>query len=406
MKSLKLFCSFLLLITILCLQSVDLSAQRGNEFIYGKITTKSNEQYIGFMRWGKQELMWHDVFNSTKKAQKHKKAQEEKPSSLWDNFNWSLSSIWEDKYRQQAHVFSCFFGDIKAIYPKSSDYLDLELKNGTIINLEGGSDDVGTSVYVYDYELGRVKIKWSKIKKVEFSSGPLETDDELGQPLYGKLKTRRKGTLEGYIKWDLEERITEDILDGRGDQQIAFKNISSITKKDNGAKVTLHSGREVFLNGSNDVNNSNRGIAIFVDGVGNVEVSWKDFKHLELFENPNSCLGYNDFKAPVGIKANCYTVDDEELEGLIVFDVDEKWEIEFIDGNDDNVKYQIPIRYIERIVPKNQTYSQLYLKNGETILLGESQDVSYKNDGLLLFINGEEVPKLIDWKDIIEIKIK
>jgi len=358
------------------------------------------------MRWGKQEMMWHDVFNSSKISNRRDKSHEERATSLWDNFDWNLSSIWEDKYRKQSHLFSCFFGDIKAIYPKSSNYLDLELKNGTILNLNGGSDDVGTYVYVYDYELGRVKIKWSKIKKIEFSAGPLETDAELGQPLYGKLKTRRKGTLEGYIKWDLEERITEDILDGNNSDQVAFKNISAITKKDHGAIVTLNSGREIFLSGSNDVNSSSRGIGIFVEGVGNIEISWKDFKHLELIENPNVSLSYDDFEAPIGVKANCYTVDDQELEGLMVFDIDEKWEIEFIDGKDDNVDYQIPLRYIKRIVPKNKTYSQLYLKNGEVLLLGEGQDVSYKNDGVLLFIDGKDKPELIEWKDIIEINIK
>jgi len=90
----------------------------------------------------------------------------------------------------------------------------------------------------------------------------------------------------------------------------------------------------------------------------------------------------------------------------LIFDIDEKWEVEFIDGKDDTVKYQIPIRYIDRIVPKNKTYSQLYLKNGEILLLGEGQDVSYKNDGVLIFMSGKEKPRLIDWKNIIEIDLK
>lgn len=392
---------------MLCLQSIESNAQRGNEYIYGKITTKSNEQYIGFMRWGKQELMWHDVFNSSKISNRRDKSNEERSTSLWDNFNWNLSSIWEDKYRKQSHLFSCFFGDIKAIYPKSSNYLDLELKNGVVLNLNGGSDDVGATISIYDYELGRVKLRWSKIKKIEFSDGPLETDAELGQPLYGKLRTRRKGTLEGYIKWDLEERITEDILDGDdGNKQVAFKNISRIQKKDKGALVTLHSGREIYLKGSNDVNSTNRGIAVYVKGVGRIEVGWKDFKYVDFFENPNVGHCYSDYDPPIGIKAHCSTVDDHEYEGLMVYDVDEKWEVEFIDGNDDNIEYQIPIRYIKRIVPKNQTYSQLYLKNGEVLLLGEGQDVSYKNDGVLMFMKGEDKPKLIEWKDIIDINIK
>lgn len=381
-------------------------AQRGSEYIYGKITTRSGEQYIGFMRWGKQEFFWHDIFNSSKVANKRFKSPNEKPSSLWDNFSWNLSSIWEDKYRSTAHLFTCFYGDIKAIYPDSDQKVNLELKNGEIIKLNGGSDDIGTSIYIYDFELGKVKIRWDKIYKIEFSGGPDAIHKGIGKPLYGRLKTTRKGIFEGYIKWDLEERTTEDILDGNGDKQIAFKNIQRITKSHNGVNVSLNSGREIYLTGSNDVNSTNRGIAVYLDGVGSVKVSWKDFKYVEFFENPYRGPSYNDFEMPIGLEAEVYTVNDEHLAGLMVYDVDEKWEIEFIDGLDDNIEYQIPLRNVKTIVPKNKTYTQLYLKCGEVLLLGEGQDVSQNNDGILLFIKGSDKPRHLKWRDIIEINIK
>lgn len=387
--------------------STESQGQRSKEFIYGKVTTKSNEQYIGFIRWGKEEFLWHDVFNSAKLTNKRVHSNKNKPSSLWDNFDWNLSSIWEDKYRQTSHLFSCLFGDIKSLYPRSSEKVDLELKNGTVIKLEGGSNDVGTTLRVYDFELGLVKIKWNKISKVEFSDAPDTNETNFGQPLYGRVKTYRKGSFEGYIKWDLDERTTEDILDGDdGDQQVAFKNIKSITKDGEGVSVILHSGRQVYLKGSNDVNSQNRGIAIYQSGVGNIQVNWKEFKHLELMENDEPGLDYKSFGNPVGLKAEIKTYDDHVYSGLMVYDVDEKWEIEFIDGNDDKVEYQIPLRFIKRIVPKNKTYSQLYLRNGEVLLLGDGQDVSYKNDGVLLFVKANKEPKLIEWEDIVEIKIK
>ena len=387
--------------------SSSIHGQRGGEYIYGKITTKSDEQYIGFMRWGKQEFMWHDVFNSNKVQTKHNKRPRETSNSLWDDFNWNLSSIWEDKYRSQSHLFACFFGDIRAIYPLSGNKIKLELKNGSFINLNGGSDDIGGSIYIYDYELGRIKLKWSKIDKIEFTSGPAQIDETLGYPLYGKVKTYRNGTLEGYIKWDLDERTSEDILDGKsGKDQIAFKNIKSIKKKDHGALIGLVSGREVFFSGSNDVNSGNRGIAVYVDGIGNVEVPWSDFKYAQFYDNENEGLTYDSFEPPMGINAEIITVDDDELTGLIVFDIDEKWEMEFLDGDDDKIQYQVPIRNIKKIVPKNKTYSQLYLKNGEILLLGEGQDVSAKNDGILLFLEDQEKPHHIKWRDILQINFK
>lgn len=400
----KLRYLFVLITLVFTLPQVN--AQRGSEYIYGKITTKSGEQYIGFMRWGKQELFWHDVFNSAKVPNKRIKNTQEKPSSLWDNFSWNLSSIWEDKYRSTSHIFTCFYGDIKALYPDSDQKVKLELKNGEIIKLNGGSDDIGTSIYIYDFELGKVRIRWEKIYKIEFTGGPDELYHPIGEPLYGQVKTTRKGTLEGYIKWDLEERTTEDILDGNGDKHVTFKNIHRITKSNNGVSIDLNSGREVYLSGSNDVNSTNRGIGVYLEGIGSVKIKWQDFKYVEFFENPNRGPSYNDFEIPMGLSANVYTVDDERLDGLMVFDVDEKWEIEFIDGFDDNIEYQIPLRNIKTIIPKNKTYTQLHLKCGEILLLGEGQDVSQNNDGVLLFIKGNDEPRHIKWRDILEINIK
>lgn len=395
---------FILIALVFILPQVD--AQRGSEFIYGKITTRSGEQYIGFMRWGKQELFWHDVFNSSKVNSKQFKTSQDKPSSLWDNFNWNLSSIWEDKYRSTSHIFTCFFGDIKALYPDSGQRVSLELKNGEIIKLNGGSDDIGTSIYMYDFELGKVRIRWEKIYKIEFSSGPNKLHYPLGSPLYGKVKTTRKGTLEGYIKWDLEERTSEDVLDGNGDKQISFKNIHRISKSNNGVNVDLKSGRQVYLSGSNDVNSTNRGIAVYVEGIGSIKVKWQDFKYAEFFDNPYRGPSYDDFEKPIGLQTEIYTVDDENLKGLMVFDIDEKWEIEFIDGYDDNIEYQIPLRNLVTIIPKNKSFTQLHLKCGDVLLLGEGQDVSQNNDGILLFISGNDEPRHIKWRDILEINIK
>lgn len=385
----------------------DSNGQRSSEFIYGKVITKSNEQYIGHIRWGKEEFLWHDIFNSEKvRTKRIKSPEDDKPASMWDNFSWNISSIWEDKYSTTTHLFSCFYGDIKSIKPTSSSRLDLELKNGTVIKLDGNSNDVGATLSVFDYELGEVKIKWSKIKSVEFSDGPYGEPTDFGQPLYGTLKTRRKGEFTGYIKWDLHERTTEDILDGdNGNEKVAFKHIKSIYKRERGVDVILNSDREVYLSGSNDVNSSNNGIAVYVHGVGSVEVEWRDFESLHLFENPNEGLAYSDFGTPSGMSAEVITYD-HEYNGMIVFDVDEKWEMEFIDAKDDKISYQIPFYFVKSIVPKNSSFSVVKLNSGQVLLLGDSHDLSSRNNGLLVFKNGEKEPDFIKWNDVIEIIMK
>ena len=389
---------------------IDLNAQNGDEYIYGTLVTKSNERYTGFMRWGKEELAWHDVFNSVKIEDKHAgyRSHESEDKSLWKDFSWNISSIWEDKYRETSHTFACLFGDIRSIYPKSGSKLELELKNGTVLKLEGGSNDVGGVILVEDYELGLVKISWSKIKSIHFEQAPYLYEPPFGDLIYGKVYTYRKGVLEGFIKWDLDERAGHDIINGytsEGEQEIEFRHVKAIRKHENGCYITLNSGREFFIKGTNDVNSGNRGIAVYNHDVGRIEISWKEFKKLEIIKNRKKGPSYNDFNPPMGILAKVRTFDDQEHKGLIVYDIDEKWEIELIDGDDDYVKYQIPFRNVKSIYPKNKSYSIVYLKNGDQLLLGERQDVSGNNDGLLLFIKSEKNPRHIKWSEVIEINI-
>lgn len=388
-----------------------LSAQHNKEYIYGTVQTQNGEKFTGFMQWGTEEVFWHDIFNSQKIGDEYIKSPEKANKSRWSDFDWSFSSLWEDKYKTSNRLFSCFFGDIKTIHPRSGSRLKIDLKNGAEIELKGGSNDVNATIRMYDFELGKVKLSWKKIKRIDFAEAPSNIDYPYGKPLYGTVYTRRH-VLQGYIKWDLDERLTTDIMDGEsrhGDQEIPFKNIQQIEKLDNGDGVLLSfkSGRTMELDGTNDCDSGNRGIAIYIEGVGSVEVSWKHFNSVR-FEDPPSLTaeGYRDYPAPQGIDAKVFTFDGHSHEGLLVFDIDEMWETEMLDGDDDNLEYQIPFRNIERIIPKNRSYSLIHLRNGEQLLLGERADVSSRNDGIILFVKSQKEPVYLDWDDIDEIILK
>lgn len=368
----------------------------------------SGNSYTGFIRWGKEEVMWHDIFNSSKIANKYIKSPQESKKSRWLDFDWNFSSLWEDKYRSTSHTFSCFYGDIKTLHVKSGSKVDLELKNGAIINLSGGSNDIGTRLHIYDYEIGDIPISWSKIESIDFFQAPQQEEFPLGKALFGTVSTRRN-EYSGYIKWDLDERLGTDILDGdskHGDQKIPFKNISGIEKLDKGVMLTFNSGRTMKLTGSNDVNAQNRGIAVYQEGVGSIEISWKQFKKMTFEESPEGSISYNEFDTPLGIDADVYTFDDKVHSGLMIYDIDEIWEIEFLDGDDDDIEYQIPFRNIRTIIPKNNSYSLIHLKNGQQLLLGGRQDVSRKNDGVLIYEKNVKEPIFIEWNNIDEIIVK
>ena len=113
--------------------------------------------------------------------------------------------------------------------------------------------------------------------------------------------------------------------------------------------------------------------------------------------------GYNTYERPEGLFGTVYTVGEERFTGKIIFDIDEAWELEILEGKDDGVEYQIPFRNIKSIVPKNYNFSMIELKNGDKILLGDQRDVSDDNDGLLVYASPDSKPEYISWSKIAEI---
>src|SRR6185295_12261569 len=92
-------------------------------------------------------------------------------------------------------------------------------------------------------------------------------------------------------------------------------------------------------------------------------------------------------------------------EGRIVFDLDESYDFELLHGRSGDTEYLIPFRDIARIRPRSKWRADVELKIGLTIELEESQDVSRKNDGLLVF-TGAAKPQYVAWQDVTEVEFR
>ncbi len=379
-------------------------------YIYGRVTTFDNE-YQGQIRWGKEEAFWNDYFNVTKIKNEYYESfidqTGQDKNEEWD-FVWDFSSIWEDKFNV-THEFTCQFGDIKSIHDIGKSKITIGLKNGANIRLDAtGTNDVGTSLRMKDDELGDLTIKWDRIDRIDFLPTPKNLRLRGGDPIYGTVETYRKGTFIGFIQWDHDERLGEDILDGDnrdGDIEIPFKEIKYIEKRSDGdgCQVVLNSGREFYLDGSNDVDNGNRGIIVTVPGVGKIDIPWRYFRSASFVPADNSGPSYHDYPTPRGIYGTVFTEDGRDYSGKLIYDIDESWEIETLNGNDDKVEYLIPFRNVKSILPKNYAYSMIELRNGDNILLGDSRDVSEDNDGILVFESSNQEPQYIRWSKVAEI---
>lgn len=404
-----------IIILIAALQMNSASAQ-DEGYIYGKITTIDGNEYIGHFRWGGEETFWTDIYNASKLNTKvfghliGQKNGESKDKSGWMGVDWSLSSIWEDRhsYSHSVHEFSCQFGNIVSIKYIGEHRLYMTLKDGTVIEVGGGGyNDVGASVTIYDEEIGKVKVRGSKIERVDFLKTPKKLKETGGRPLYGSVVTWDNDSIVGHIEWDHDEKLDEEILDGESgsqDLKIPFKKIVRIEPGRGRSLVLLESGREFMMHGTNDVNEQNNGIIVTVEGLGHIDVPWSNVEKVNFIKGRNSSgPSYDDFKKPKGLSGTVELITGEKYNGLFAFDMDEVWEFEMLNAESHNLEFDIPFVNIKSIKPKNYNYSWVELKSGEKFLLGDTNDVSDNNGGILMFPSKDEDPIKIRWTKIDQI---
>ncbi len=396
-------------------------AQNDQAYIYGEITTIDNQKYVGEIRWGDEEAFWDDIFNSSKPRNEFIKyidrdevyGERKRDEEDDGNKRWSISldfgSVWVDGNRYgfaNTHTLACRFGDLRQMEIVGRNAVELEFRDGSKMEVEGGSNDLGNSIRIYDAEIGEMQLRWDRIETIRFMETPKKLNAKFGNPLYGTVATS-EGTFEGFILWDNDECLDTDKLDGdsdNGDLSIEFRNIRTIEAERRGSTVTLNSGRKLYLTGSNDVNEGNRGIVIKTPNFGRVLVKWREFDTITFSEPPTSGPAYNDFNKATRLRGKVITTKGDSFSGILAYDLDETWNWEMLDGEDDGFEYTIPFEKIKRIIPKNYNYTTVELRSGEELLLGETQDVTERNDGILIFKKEDDKdPLYVRWEDVEEI---
>ena len=283
----------------------------------------------------------------------------------------------------------------------------MTFKKGDHIEVAGGSNDINARINVIDREAGELSLKWRDIRNIEFMPVPQPLAKKFGKPLFGTVETEA-GSFQGYIQWDHEECLDTDKLDGEGEDgeiSLEFANIKSIEKFRRGSLVKLHSGKEYYIYGTNDVNDDNRGIIINDLNLGKILVYWDEFDRVEFEENPAAPpAGYDDFVEPKPLAGKVKTRDGKSYAGRIVYDLDEAVDFEILSGEHEGIEYHIPFRNIDSIMPAGGCCSRVTLKNGTVIELEKERDVNRDNDGLLVWDDATD-PVYIPWRKIKEIKM-
>jgi len=365
--------------------------------IYGKITTVDGEVFEGLIRWDKNEGSWVDFLNGNKdlprKSRSERRRHEDRRQRI-TIFGITVGYSDSYAYRASSAQSGVRFGHISRLEATGDDTVLLTLKSGKEVELENGSTDIGTSIreiIIEDMDEGEIEFDWEDIESVDFMQGPADRVSIYGERLYGKVQTRRGDEFTGCICWDVDELFTEDILDGEDDRRtrkIKFGAIQAIERRNSGSAVVhMKKGDSVVLRGTNDVDDSNRGIIITNADIGEIIVGWDEFDRLDLEKAPAETR-YDRFDGGGYLEGTVSTRDGKNYTGRIRWDDDEEYTWEFIDGEDRDIDYNIELANIAEIRNKGSRSAEIVLRSGRVIRLRGTNDVDEDNKGIFVAQTG------------------
>ncbi len=363
--------------------------------LYGRVTTMDGDTYEGFIRWDQNEGHWVDFLDASKKIPSRHIRESRRLSGRDYREDYRDRRILGIRVGRERSLSSSAtsairLGHIRSLQVLDDDYALLVLKSGDEQELRRSSTDLGTSnrgIIVTDDSWGDVELSWDDLDEIEFIPAPRETSSPLGERLYGTLRTRGGEEFSGWITWDMDEIFGEDELDGRDGRRrlsLKFSNISSIERDGSTrALVTLTSGEEHSLRGTNDVNDENRGILVGDRDLGQVRVEWDDFEEVR-FHEPPSNLNYTEFDGGRPLRGTVFTADGESFSGRIRWDNDEEWTWEILDGGSRGMEFDIEFGMIQSIERESSRAARVTLLDGRSFAMSGSNDVNDEHKGVFI----------------------
>lgn len=376
-------------------------------YLYGTVETKAGKLHTGILRWDDEEAFWDDLFHSVKEDLPYEEYAE--PPEVKDDLKW-----WEKMARtigdevgvhRETRVVAVRFGDLKSVRPARGDGAVLTLRDGTEIEVDGYANDVKATVVVFDTKPGKVEVRWNQIEEIRFA--PTRPDADPGSfRLRGTVATE-EGDFAGFIQWDSQEALSTDRLDGDDDDRrvsVPMGEIRSIEKiSRRSSLVVMKDGVEYRLSGTNDVNDDIRGIHVEDERFGRVEVSWDAFEKV-VFEDPGaSGSSYGDYGAGTLLTGTVTLTNGDWRKGRLVFDLDEEWSWEMLDGSSEELDYAIPFSRVASIEPRGDDGSLVILRNGRRFELEGGHDVGENNSGLVVIPTQDGEPGFVPWREIAKI---
>lgn len=173
----------------------------------------------------------------------------------------------------------------------------------------------------------------------------------------------------------------DDVSIGRSAQSgLRFGHLSSLeVVGSNRARVLLKSGDEVELRGGGDVGPSVDEILVEDPRGGQVELDWRDVRSVDFLTPPAAYSRWGE-----RLYGTLRTRDGHRFTGYIVWDMDEIFGADVLDGEEDGRDREIPFSRIRAIERAGSGGADVRLDDGGWVALRGSNDVNDGNRDILV----------------------
>lgn len=346
----------------------------GIDRLYGTVTTVYGSEFTGYLRWDRNEGSWSDLLDATK-----------------------------PRARGGSTISGIRFGHVDRLDVTGRDAAMLTLRSGDAVELRANASDLGSglrALVVSELDGGVAELQWRDLRSVDFRPAPSTPPSE--RRMHGTVTTRSGLEFTGYVTWDVDEIYSDDILDGDSDgtrMKIPFGEIESIERHASwGSLVTLVDGDSYVLEGTNDVDASINGIEISDPTLGSVKLEWEGFDNVR-FHEPEADVAAANFDGGSLIRGTVVTERGASYSGDIVWDDDERYTWEMLNGETDGLELHVEFGQVASI-EKSGSGALVTLRDGRSFELRDSNDVDHGNRGITIRTDGREYE--VSWRDFAE----
>lgn len=396
------------------------AAGQASPRLWGTVETRDGVVYRGYLRWNGEAAAWDDLLTGTRSVPRDRVRiwrqatgrDTTPPIRVVEVGGYRVSWEEDDPEFASSRAAAVRFAHLHEIRPGDPGEALLTLRSGDTLTLRtrvAEPDAGGTAVAVEVPDGGRIALAWEEVRRVTLAPAP-SPGGMPAERLHGTVEDRWGNRFTGYLAWGREGLLASDRVDGE-DGSLPFSRVVAVERDWDGARVTLGDGGSSRLEAPDTRSPRRHGIRISDPGLGAVTVPWDDLRRIRLHP-PGETAGSGWPAAVRPLRGTVSTRSGEALEGTILWDADEAWSWDFLDGSLRDVEMAVEFEHIAAIRRTSSRSAVVILRDGRTWELEDSNDVGEENRGILVQVAGdgtaaaEETWVQVTWDEFQEVRFQ